>query len=101
MMVKRKIYFRNPISRQNFANAFAETPNLNVEVCHRTLDKSFFLAEHHFTCTKNLAKHVEENSSGRVNVKRREQTDALPFNRGTSYWEELARLAGGSLQLGL
>ena len=33
MMVKRKIYFRNPISRQNFANAFAETPNLNLEVC--------------------------------------------------------------------
>ena len=32
MMVKRKIYFRNPISRQNFANAFAETPNLNLEV---------------------------------------------------------------------
>ena len=27
-----KIYFRNPISRQNFANAFAETPNLNLEV---------------------------------------------------------------------
>ena len=34
MMVKRKIYFRNPISRQNFANAFAETPNLNLEVRH-------------------------------------------------------------------
>ena len=33
MMLKRKIYFRNPISRQNFANAFAETPNLNLEVC--------------------------------------------------------------------
>ena len=32
MMVKRKNYFRNPISRQNFANAFAETPNLNLEV---------------------------------------------------------------------
>ena len=33
MMVKRKKYFQNPISRQNFANAFAETPNLNLEVC--------------------------------------------------------------------
>ena len=32
MMVKRKTYFRNPISRQNFANAFAETPDLNLEV---------------------------------------------------------------------
>ena len=31
-MVKRKIYFRNPTSRQNFANAFEETPNLNLEV---------------------------------------------------------------------
>ena len=29
MMVKRKNY---PISRQIFANAFAETPNLNLEV---------------------------------------------------------------------
>ena len=34
MMVKRKINFQNPISRQNFANAFAETPNLNLEVRH-------------------------------------------------------------------
>ena len=33
-MVKKKIYFLNPISCQNFANAFAETPNLNVEVRH-------------------------------------------------------------------
>ena len=32
-MVKRKKYFLNPVSRQNFANAFAETPNLNLEVC--------------------------------------------------------------------
>ena len=32
LMVKRKKYFLNPISRQNFANAFAETPNLNLEV---------------------------------------------------------------------
>ena len=32
MMVKRKKYFQHPISRQNFANAFAETPNLNLEV---------------------------------------------------------------------
>ena len=34
MMVKRKNYFGNPISRQNFANAFAETPNLNLEMRH-------------------------------------------------------------------
>ena len=34
-MVKRKIYFRNPTSRQNFANAFEETPNLNLEVRHK------------------------------------------------------------------
>ena len=40
MMVKRKIYFRSPISRQNFANAFAETPNLNVEVRHIQLLES-------------------------------------------------------------
>ena len=32
LMVKRKKYFLNPISRQNFAYAFAETPNLNLEV---------------------------------------------------------------------
>ena len=31
-MVKRKKYFLNPIRRQNFAYAFAETPNLNLEV---------------------------------------------------------------------
>ena len=29
---KKKKYFLNPVSRQNFANAFAETPNLNIEV---------------------------------------------------------------------
>ena len=40
MMVKRKIYFRNPISRQNFANAFAETPNLNLEVRRRQLERA-------------------------------------------------------------
>ena len=34
LIVKRKKYFLNPISRQNFANAFAETPNLNLEVRH-------------------------------------------------------------------
>ena len=34
MMVKRKKYFQNPISRQNFANALEETPNLNIEVRH-------------------------------------------------------------------
>ena len=32
LMVQRKKYFLNPISRQNFAYAFAETPNLNLEV---------------------------------------------------------------------
>ena len=32
-MVKRKNYCRNPISRQNFANALAENPNLKLEVC--------------------------------------------------------------------
>ena len=34
LIVKRKKYFLNPISRQNFAYAFAETPNLNLEVRH-------------------------------------------------------------------
>ena len=34
---KKKKYFLNSISRQNFANAFAETPNLNLEVCHSRL----------------------------------------------------------------
>ena len=29
---KKKKYFLNPISRQNFAYAFAETPNLNLQV---------------------------------------------------------------------
>ena len=33
LMVKRRNDFLNPISRQNFANAFAETPNLNLQVC--------------------------------------------------------------------
>ena len=32
LVVKWNKYFLNPISRQNFANAFAETPNLNLEV---------------------------------------------------------------------
>ena len=32
-MVKRKNYWRNPISRQNFANALAENHNLKLEVC--------------------------------------------------------------------
>ena len=40
---KKKKYFLNPISRQNFANAFVETPNLNLEVCHTCL--SSFLNE--------------------------------------------------------
>ena len=34
---KKKKYFLNPISRQNFAYAFAETPNLNLEVRRRQL----------------------------------------------------------------
>ena len=42
LMVKRKKYFLNPISRQNFAYAFAETPNLNLEVCHRSHEKVTF-----------------------------------------------------------
>ena len=33
-MVKRKNYWRNPISRQNFADALAENHNLKLEVCH-------------------------------------------------------------------
>ena len=33
-MVRRKNYWRNPISRQNFANALAENHNLKLEVCH-------------------------------------------------------------------
>ena len=32
-----KHYFMNPAMRQNFANAFAETHNLNLEVCHKSL----------------------------------------------------------------
>ena len=39
MMVKRKKYFQNPISRQNFAYAFAETPNLNLEVRLKNITK--------------------------------------------------------------
>ena len=39
LMVKRKKYFLNPISRQNFANAFAETPNLNLEVRHKLVKR--------------------------------------------------------------
>ena len=35
-MVRRKNYWRNPISRQNFANALAVNHNLKLEVCHRT-----------------------------------------------------------------
>ena len=33
-MVKTRTDFLNPISRQYFASAFAETPNLNLEVRH-------------------------------------------------------------------
>ena len=36
-MVKTKKYFLNPIIRQNFANTFAVTHNLNLELCHKTL----------------------------------------------------------------
>ena len=32
-MVRRKNYWRNPISRQNFANALAVNHNLKLEVC--------------------------------------------------------------------
>ena len=32
MMIERKKNLKNPISRQNFANAFAETHDLNIEV---------------------------------------------------------------------
>ena len=35
-MVRRKNYWQNPISRQNFANALAENHNLKLEVCHIT-----------------------------------------------------------------
>ena len=35
-MVRRKNYWRNPISRQNFANALAENHNLKLEVCLTT-----------------------------------------------------------------
>ena len=34
-MVFFKNYFMDPAMRQNFAYAFAETHNLNLEVCHR------------------------------------------------------------------
>ena len=34
---KRRNDFLNPISRQNFANAFAETPNVNLEVRHMVM----------------------------------------------------------------
>ena len=34
-MVRRKNYWRNPISRQNFANALAVNHNLKLEVCLR------------------------------------------------------------------
>ena len=36
-MVKRRNDFLNPISRQNFANSFAETPNVNLEVRHMVM----------------------------------------------------------------
>ena len=35
MMIERNFFLKNPISRQNFANAFAETHNLNLELCHK------------------------------------------------------------------
>ena len=37
LMVKRRNDFLNPISRQNFANSFAETPNVNLEVRHMVM----------------------------------------------------------------
>ena len=36
-MVKIKNYFLNPIGRQNFADAFAVTHNLKLEVRHRAI----------------------------------------------------------------
>ena len=39
-MVRRKNYWRNPISRQNFANALAENHNLKLEVCHKSMLRS-------------------------------------------------------------
>jgi hypothetical protein len=34
MKIEREKNLKNPISRQNFANAFAQTHNLNLEVRH-------------------------------------------------------------------
>ena len=39
-MVRRKNYWRNPISRQNFANALAENHNLKLEVCRLQVEYS-------------------------------------------------------------
>ena len=39
-MVRRKNYWQNPFSRQNFANALAENHNLKLEVClNKTADQ--------------------------------------------------------------
>ena len=43
-MVKSKNYLLNPISRQNFANAFAVNHNLKLEVCHNVLDQFLYMA---------------------------------------------------------
>ena len=43
-MEKRKNYLLNPISRQNFANAFAVNHNLKLEVC-RTVCMGFVCAQ--------------------------------------------------------
>ena len=65
LMVKRKKYFLNPISRQNFANAFAETPNLNLEVRLKALVHIFeHLSLHtHFRAFKPSI-HIFEKQLG-------------------------------------
>ena len=42
LMVKWRNDFLNPISRQNFANALTETPNLNLEVRHNYFNTDIF-----------------------------------------------------------
>ena len=45
-LVKRKNYFLNPISSQNYADAFAVTHNLKLEVC-RIPPVSVYLIRHY------------------------------------------------------
>ena len=49
-MVKRKNYLLNPISRQNFANAFAVNHNLKLEVCRTQITNKYSRA----MCYKTL-----------------------------------------------